>query len=135
VRRTVQRIAFPLVAAALVALVPASAGAGAGAGADAAAAAHARAKKPVKKTVGMFDNYYEPAKLTVPVGSTIVWDWPIDTGDSHDVTLKKGPKGVPKFASEIATSEYTYRRKLTKPGTYAILCTLHDEMTMTIVVR
>jgi plastocyanin len=120
-RRTVQRLAIPL-ALALLALVP-------------AAPAGAGAKKPVKKTVGIFDNYYEPAKLTVPAGSTITWRWPVDTGDSHDVTLKKGPKGVRRFASEIASSEYSYRRKLTRTGTYSILCTLHDEMTMTIVVR
>jgi plastocyanin len=118
--RTVQR-AIPLVLLALLVLVPATAGAG--------------AKKPVKKTVGIFDNYYDPVKLTVPVGSTITWKWPIDTGDSHDVQLKKGPKGAKRFASEIATSGYAFKQKLTKKGTYFIICTLHDEMTMNIVVR
>jgi plastocyanin len=119
-RRTVQRT-LPLVVLALFVLVPATAGAG--------------AKKPVKKTVGIFDNYYEPAKLTVPVGSTVTWKWPVDTGDSHDVQLKKGPKGAKKFASEIATSQYSFKQKLTKKGTYFIICTLHEEMTMDIVVR
>jgi plastocyanin len=127
-RATVQRSVVALTALAAVGaaiLVPASAGAG----------APASAKKPVKKSVGIFDNYYSPVKETIPVGSTITWKWPTDTGDSHDVTLKKGPKGVKKFASEIAASEYTYKHKFTKPGTYDILCSLHDEMTMTIVVR
>ncbi|MCU1451078.1 MAG: blue (type 1) copper domain protein [Acidimicrobiales bacterium] len=125
-RRTVQRITLPVAALAVAAaaLVPASAGAGA-----------ARAAKPVKKTVGIFDNYYDPVKETVPVGSTIVWKWPTDTGDSHDVQLGKGPRGVKKFASEIASTGYTYRQKLLKKGTYFIICSLHNEMTMTIVVR
>jgi plastocyanin len=120
--RTVQCLAAAG-AAALLALVPVTAGAG------------AASKKPVKKTVGIFDNYYEPAKLTVPVDSTIIWKWPVDTGDSHDVKLKKGPKGVKKFQSEVAAAEYTYKRKLTKKGKYFIICTLHEEMTMNITVR
>jgi plastocyanin len=120
--RTVQCLAAAGAAAAL-ALVPVTAGAG------------AASKKPVKKTVKIFDNYYEPAKLTVPVDSTITWKWPTDTGDSHDVTLDKGPKGVKKFQSDVAVAEYSYKRKLTKQGKYHIICTLHDEMTMDITVR
>ncbi len=65
------------------------------------------------KKVGIFDNYYEPAKLTIPKGSTVKWQWPITTGDTHDVTLKKGPKGVKKFQSEIAASDYVYSKKFT----------------------
>jgi plastocyanin len=107
---------------ALLALTLAPAVAGAGGG-------------PVKRTVQVRDNYYTPIKLTVPRGSTITWRWPADTGDSHDVTLDKGPKGVKKFESEIAAAEYSYKRRLTVPGTYRILCSLHDEMKMTIVVR
>ncbi len=57
-----------------------------------------------------------PAKLTIPKGSTVKWQWPITTGDTHDVTLKKGPKGVKKFESEIAASDYTYSRKFTVHG-------------------
>ena len=48
---------------------------------------------------------------------------------------QKGPKGAKKFASDEAAAAYTYRRKLTVPGTYKIVCTLHDEMKMTITVK
>jgi plastocyanin len=136
--RKVQRLAAPAVAAvALAALVPAVAGAGAGAGPgeQPTPTAQAAAKKPVKKTVRLFDNYYEPANLTVPKDSTIIWKWPDTTGDSHDVSLDKGPKGVKKFQSDVAASEFSYRRKLTKKGKYHIVCTLHEEMTMDIRVR
>jgi plastocyanin len=132
----VQRLAAPAVAAvALAALVPAVAGAGAGDGAQPDPTAQAAAKKPVKKTVRLFDNYYEPARLTVPKGSTIIWKWPDTTGDSHDVSLEDRPKGVKKFQSDVAASEFSYRRKLTKKGKYHIVCTLHEEMTMDIRVR
>jgi plastocyanin len=119
-------------AAAMLALVPVTAGAGASPQAHAAKKKH---KKAVKKTVRIFDNYYEPAKLTVPRDSTITWKWPSSTGDSHDVTLDDGPKGVKKFQSDIAASDFSYKRKLTKKGTYHIICTLHEEMTMDIRVR
>jgi plastocyanin len=110
-------------AAALLALVPVTAGAG------------AAARKPVKKTALIRDNYYTPARMVIPKDSTVTWKWPIDTGDSHDVTLDKGPKGVKKFESEIAAADYSYKHKFTKKGKYHIICTLHEEMTMDITVR
>lgn len=113
-------IAVAGLAAASVAAVPAAAGGG----------------KPQKKTVKIGDNYYSPSKLTVNKGSTVTWKWPDTTGDTHDVTLKSGPKGVKKFASEQAGSFYSFKQKLAKPGTYKIICTLHEqEMKMTITVR
>jgi len=121
------KIAASALAVAAVALAPAAAGAG--------ATTKKKGPKPVTKKVGIFDNYYEPAKLTIPKGSTVKWQWPITTGDTHDVTLKKGPKGVKKFQSEIAASEYVYSKKLTVAGKYHIICSLHEEMTMDITVR
>lgn len=94
-----------------------------------------RKSKAQKKTVKIGDNYYSPKKLTVNPNSTITWKWPDDTGDTHDVLLDKGPKGVKEFQSESAGSFYSYKKKLKKPGTYKIICTLHDDMKMTITVR
>ena len=85
----------------------------------------------------MGDNFFSPKSLTVDRGSTITWKWPgaDEAGDVHDVALTKGPKGVKKFQSEAAATDYTYKRKLTKSGTYKLVCTLHEEMRMTIRVR
>ncbi len=84
----------------------------------------------------MADNYYLPDKLTVKQGAKIAWEWPDDVAiDVHDVKLKSAPKGVKKFQSQPASSGYTYKRTLKKPGTYKIICTLHEEMTMTIKVK
>ena len=46
--------------------------------------------------------------------------------------VKRSPKGVKKWHSEPASSGYRYKRTFKKPGTYKIICTLHEEMTMTI---
>jgi plastocyanin len=98
-------------------------------------AAPADAGSPQHKTVKLFDNYYLPLKLKVNKGSTVTWKWPDYAIDVHDVKLKSGPEGVRKFHSEPASSGYRYKRRLRKPGTYKIVCTLHEEMTMTIRVR
>ena len=102
-----------------------------------AALAAAPASAGPKRTVKVLDNYFSPKKITVNKGTTVVWAWPEDGGDVHDVKLTSGPKGVRKFQSEAGSSGYTYRRKLSVAGTYKLLCTFHedDEMRMTVVVR
>jgi plastocyanin len=89
------------------------------------------------KTVKVGDNYYAPKTLTVMKGTTVVFKWPgyDEAGDVHDVKLKSGPKGAKAFKSESASTDYSFKRKLTVAGTYKIVCTLHDEMKMTIKVR
>jgi plastocyanin len=90
-----------------------------------------------KKTVKLGDNFYTPKTLTVSKGTTVTWKWPgfDQAGDVHDVALKAGPKGVKKFHSEEAATDYSYKRKLTVPGLYKIVCTLHEDMRMTIRVK
>ena len=89
------------------------------------------------KTIEVGDNYYSPKTVTVDRGATVTWRWPgfDEAGDVHDVKLKTGPKGVKKFQSEAASTDYSFKRKLTVSGTYKIVCTLHEEMRMTIKVR
>jgi plastocyanin len=103
--------------------------------AAAALAAAAPARAAPVKDVAIYDNYYLPAKLTVARGATVRWRWPDEPIDVHDVRLRKGPAGVKRFWSEPASSGYVFRRTLRRPGLYQIVCTLHEEMTMTIRVR
>src|SRR4051794_24969644 len=93
------------------------------------------ARAGVKRTIVVRDYFYAPSKLTVPRGTTLTWRWPSGGGDSHDVELLKGPKGAGSIASDIATSGYAFKRRLTKPGTYVFDCSLHPEMAMTVKVR
>ncbi len=90
-----------------------------------------------KKTVKVGDNFFSPKTLTVSRGTTVTWKWPgfDQAGDVHDVSLKSGPKGAKKFHSEAAATDYSFKRKLTVAGTYKIVCTLHEEMRMTIKVK
>lgn len=89
------------------------------------------------RTVRIYDNYFVADALTVKRGTTVVWRWPgfDEAGDVHDVKLKAGPKRAKKFHSEAAATDFSFRRKLKVAGRYRIVCTLHEEMAMTIKVR
>jgi plastocyanin len=101
-----------------------------------ALAVAATSSAPKTRNVSVNDNYYGPSKLTVHVGDTVNWRWSEQETDVHDVALKTGPKGVRKFASEPLAAGETFKRKLTKAGTYKIICTFHEEeMKMTITVK
>ena len=58
----------------------------------------------------------------------VQWVWTGD--DSHDVRVTRGPV---KFHSKLKRSG-TYTRKLTKLGTYTIVCSIHDGMEMKLKV-
>ena len=105
----------------------------AGAALISAAPAHGAARK----TVSVGDNYFTSQSLSVKRGTKVTWRWPgyEESGDVHDVGLMKGPKGVRKFRSEAASTEYSYSRKLTVPGKYRLGCSLHEGMRMTVKVR
>ena len=102
-------------------------------GALAGGKSKARAAKT--KTVKVGDDYFGPAKLTVTKGTKIKWKWLDGNSNTHDVRLRKGPHGVKRFKSQVAASDYSFSRKLKKPGKYRIYCSLHREMVMTIVVK
>jgi plastocyanin len=98
------------------------------------AAAPAAAKpKPVSVKVG--DDYFTPLKMSVKPGTTVVWKWLLVNGNTHDVKLRKGPKGVKKFHSDPAAADFSYKRTLKVKGRYSIICTFHENMVQTIVVR
>jgi plastocyanin len=82
------------------------------------------------KTVQVKDNKFVASSITVKKGTTVKWVW---KGDApHDVSVTKGPA---KFKSKIQTSG-SFSKKLTKKGTYTIICTIHQpDMKMTIKVK
>ena len=98
-------------------------------------AASGAAAKPKPVSVKVGDDYFAPTKLKVAAGTTVVWRWLAVNGNTHDVKLRKGPKGVKRFQSDPAAAYYSFKRKLTVKGTYNVICTFHEDMKTTIVVR
>ena len=82
------------------------------------------------KTVKVGDNFFSPKKLTVTRNTTVRWRF---VGESlHTVTVLKGPV---KFNSK-ALRTGSYSKKMTRKGTYRIICSIHpDVQKMTLVVR
>jgi plastocyanin len=82
------------------------------------------------KSVQVKDNKFVAKSITVKKGTTVKWLW---KGEApHDVSVTKGPV---KFKSSIKTSG-SFSKKLTKKGTYSIVCTIHaPDMKMTIKVK
>lgn len=86
------------------------------------------AGKTSPPTVKLGDNFFQPTKLTVTAGTKVTWTW---TGsNTHNVTVLSGPQ---KFRSTDQSSG-SYSRRLTKVGTYRIVCTFHPGMVMTLKV-
>jgi len=99
------------------------------------AVAPAASGAPKPRTITVADNYYGPSKLTVRARTKLTWRWPGEAGDVHDVKLKSARRGVKRFHSEPASSGYRFSRTVRTPGLYRIVCTLHEEMKMTVRVR
>ena len=118
-----------------IALAAAGAAALAGGAAAGGAPEAGPAAEPVTKKVKVGDNFFKPARATVPKNSKISWKWLQGNGETHDVLLVNKPKGVKKFQSAPAATDFSFRRKLRKPGKYFLVCTFHEEMTMNIKVK
>jgi plastocyanin len=86
------------------------------------------------KAIVVADNYFvhrgAARTVTVERSDTVVWQW--RGSNRHNVTVRRGPV---RFHSRTRNSG-NYRKKLTKRGTYKIICTLHaPRMRMTLKVE
>lgn len=81
------------------------------------------------RSVTVGDNFFRARSLTVSKGTTVTWRW---RGRApHNVVVTRGPV---RFSSKTQTKG-SYRRKLSRAGTYRIVCTIHAGMAQTIRVR
>lgn len=82
-------------------------------------------------TITVRDFAFDLRNLSLPRGARVRWRF----GDrqAHNVTLASGPVG---FSSYNMRRGGRYERRLTKPGTYRLFCSLHPvQMTQAITVR
>lgn len=68
-------------------------------------------------TVTVVNNDFTPSTLSVPVGSTVNWQW-ASSGVTHNVTFEDGPA-----SGNLATG--TFPRTFSATGDYAYVCTIH----------
>ena len=97
-------------------------------------AAVAKPHKPKPKTheVGVNDDYYDPAKLTLRAGDKVKWVWHSNGFGLHDVYVDSGPTDFHSPTQGGGSFSYTFK----KPGKYKLYCTQHEaDMTMTVTVK
>jgi amicyanin len=83
---------------------------------------------PVAGNAVTIDNFkFDPATLTVPVGSTVTWTNKDE--EPHTIAAKDG-----SFHSSSLDTKGTYSFTFTKPGSYDYICSIHPFMTGTVVV-
>jgi plastocyanin len=94
--------------------------------------------KVVVKKINVADDFFAPTKLTIKQGNQINFVWQDTNYETHNVTLRKGPKGVKRsqFASINAVAGIHFKRTFLTPGTYQFVCTIHPgTMNFTVVVK
>ena len=107
---------------------------------------HHRAKKAKVKVL---DDFFAPDTLKVKKNTKVSFKWDKTNLNTHNVTLKKGPKGVKKTKKPCAKGKITKCNKsasgsiginfaptFNKKGTYNFVCTIHPTvMQLTVKVK
>ena len=107
---------------------------------------HHRAKKAKVKVL---DDFFSPDTLKVKKDTKVSFKWDKMNLNTHNVTLKKGPKGVKKTKKPCAKGKITKCNKsasgsiginfaptFNKKGTYDFVCTIHPTvMQLTVKVK
>ena len=111
-----------------------------------AASKHQRAKTAKVKVV---DDFFSPDNLKVKKDTKVSFKWDKFNLNTHNVTMKKGPKGVKKTKKPCAKGKITKCNKsasgsiginfaptFNKKGTYDFVCTIHPTvMKLTVKVK
>ena len=77
--------------------------------------------------VNISDFKFNPATLTVPVGTTVTWT--NNDEEPHTIAAKDG-----SFHSPGMDTHATYSYQFTTPGSYDYICSIHPFMNGTVVV-
>jgi plastocyanin len=78
--------------------------------------------------VGVTDDQFTPANISVAVGTKVTWTW-AGTRSQHNVTFADGT------ASATLGPDATFSRTFNSAGTFTYRCTIHSGMTGSVVVQ
>ena len=68
------------------------------------------------------DNRFVPATMTVPLGTTVTWEW-IDNGSAHNVVPDDG--STPTQSGSLVSAPHTYEYTFATVGTFHYHCQAH----------
>lgn len=92
--------------------------------------APALAGAAAERGVTVVDNAYEPVRVTVTAGDTVVWSWDNSNENPHTVTAVDGSFDSdadcpPDDPSACRVAGHTFSVEFTEPGSYAYHCRVH----------
>lgn len=73
------------------------------------------------------DFQFNPANINVQVGDTVKWVWDVN-GSPHTTTSTTIPAGATPWDQQIDMNHLSYSYKVTVPGNYTYICTIHTSM-------
>ena len=76
-------------------------------------------------TIG--NDFFSVPNIEVPAGTTVTWTWS-SGGTAHNVTFSDVTSGN-------RSGDATYSRQFNTPGTFGYHCTIHPQMTGTVLVQ
>ena len=83
------------------------------------------AAPPVRDSVAVKDNFFQPDSVVLQVNDTVYWTWAGSA--THNVTFGPGQ-------ASATQSSGTYNKQFTAVGKFAYTCTVHSEMKGVVVV-
>jgi plastocyanin len=95
----------------------------------AALSVQAAAPAPATYQVGIRNFHFQPMQIVVPAGATVTW-----TNHDEEPHVVTSAGGQFKSSPALDTGDH-YSAVFTKPGTYAYSCSIHPQMSGTIVVK
>jgi amicyanin len=93
------------------------------------AAAGDQDRSPDKHTVKIDNFNFNPATLTVPVGTKVTW---INRDDVPHMVVAENGKDI---KSPVLDTDQKFSYAFTKAGTYRYYCSMHPRMTGKVIVR
>jgi len=83
---------------------------------------------PESTRIAIKDFMFTPMKLTTHVGAVVTW---VNQDDEPHTTVS----ATGLFRSGALDTDMTYTFKFDKRGTYQVFCSIHPQMTATIIVE
>ena len=95
----------------------------------AALSVQATSSAPAVYPVDIRNFHFQPMQVVVPAGATVTW-----TNHDEEPHVVTSAGGRFKSSPALDTDDH-YSAVFTRPGTYAYYCSIHPQMTATIVVK
>jgi plastocyanin len=84
------------------------------------------------ETVEVGDDFFAPKKVKIEKNDRVKFNW---TGtNEHDVVRLSGP-GKYFESGPMTGTGVLFKQKFKEEGTYKLICSLHDEMDLTVKVK